>query len=190
MVDRGRRNLVGVLSTRVRRNLWVTGLVTAVVLVVALVVVNLRLFVFPASSTPAHADAVVVLAGGNGERLDHGLELVRAGVARNLVVSTGPDALCSGDYGDFRVTCFLPHPDDTRGEAEAIGRIAAQHGWDHLVLVTSDYHATRARILVERCFSGTVDVSVAHSGKDPFSLLWAVGHEWGGLIETALHRSC
>jgi uncharacterized SAM-binding protein YcdF (DUF218 family) len=174
----------------VRRNLTVTGVVITVVLVVALVVVNLRLFVFPASSTPAHADAIVVLAGGNGERLDRGLALVRDGVAPNLVVSTGPEVLCGANHADVNVICFLPHPDDTRGEAEAIGRIAARHGWKHLVLVTSDYHVTRARLLVERCFSGTVDVSVAHSGKGPFSLLWAIGHEWGGLIESELHQSC
>ncbi len=176
-------------SPRARRTILVTALVVGVVLAVAVVALNLRLFVFPASSTPAHADAVVVLAGGDGERLDKGLELVREGVSSNLVVSTGPDKLC-GTRHDFAVYCFLPDPDDTRGEAEAIGRIAEREGWHHLVLVTSDYHATRARILVERCFPGTVDVSWAHSGKGPLPLLWAIGHEWGGLIETALHEDC
>lgn len=174
---------------RARRTLLVTGLVVIVVLALGLVALNLRLFVWPASSTPTHADAVVVLAGGNGERLDKGLELVRAGVAPTLVVSTGPDWLCANRY-EFEVYCFLPHPDDTRGEAEAIGRIASNRGWHHLVLVTSDYHATRAHLLVDRCFSGTVDVATAHSNQGPISLLWAIGHEWGGLAEAALHRSC
>ena len=176
-------------SPRARRTILVTALVAGVTLAVAVVALNLRLFIFPTSSTPAHADAVVVLAGGNGERLDKGLELVRDGVAANLVVSTGPDELCGARH-DFAVFCFLPDPDDTRGEAEAIGRIATREGWHHLVLVTSDYHATRARILVERCFPGTVDVSWAHSGKGPLPLLWAIGHEWGGLIETALQQDC
>ena len=176
-------------SVRARRTLLVTAVVAVVLLVVGVVALNLRLFVYPASSTPAHADAVVVLAGGEGERLDKGLQLVQDGVAPNLVVSTGPDELCTGRH-PFSVYCFLPHPDDTRGEAEAVGRIAAQHGWQHIVLVTSDYHATRARILVERCFAGTVDVSAAHSSKGPLPLLWAIGHEWGGLIESAIHRGC
>jgi uncharacterized SAM-binding protein YcdF (DUF218 family) len=176
-------------SLRTRRTLGVTAVVLVVLLILSLVVLNLRLFVFPASSTPAHADAVVVLAGGDGERLDRGLELVRQGVASNLVVSTGPNELCATPQS-FSVYCFLPDPDDTRGEAEAIGRIAAREGWQHLVLVTSDYHATRARILVGRCFPGTLDVSVADSGKGPYSLLWAIGHEWGGLVETALHQDC
>jgi uncharacterized SAM-binding protein YcdF (DUF218 family) len=183
------RNLDAVPTPRTRRALLVTALVVAGALVVGDVALNLRLFVFPASSTPAHADAVVVLAGGDGERLDRGLELIRQGVSSNLVVSTGPDALCGAQH-DFAVYCFLPHPDDTRGEAEAIGRIAQREGWEHLVLVTSDYHATRARLLLERCFGGTLDVSAADSGKAPFPLLFAIGHEWGGLVEAALHRDC
>jgi uncharacterized SAM-binding protein YcdF (DUF218 family) len=167
----------------------VTAVAAVVVVGVALVAINLRLFVFPPSTTPAHADAVVVLAGGNGERLDKGLDLMQQGVAPNLVVSTGPNELCSTHH-DYAVFCFLPDPDSTRGEAEAIGRLADQHGWRHLVLVTSDYHATRARLLLERCYSGKLDVSTAHSDKAPLPLLSAIGHEWGGLIESAIHRGC
>jgi uncharacterized SAM-binding protein YcdF (DUF218 family) len=178
-----------VATPRIRTAAIVTAVVLAGLLAVTVVAVNLRLFIWPASSTPEHADAVVVLAGGSGERLDRGLELIERGVASNLVVSTGPDALCGARH-DFAVYCFLPDPDDTRGEAEAVGRIAEREGWDHLVLVTSDYHATRARLLLERCFPGTLDVSAAHSDKSPLPLLLAIGHEWGGLAEAALHRDC
>jgi uncharacterized SAM-binding protein YcdF (DUF218 family) len=176
-------------NPRARRNLRLGAVAVAVLLVVALVALNLRLFVFPASSTPTHADAVVVLAGGDGERLDHGLDLVRKGVADTLVLSTGPDSLCNG-HESFDVICFLPDPADTRGEAQAVGRIAREHDWHRLVLVTSDYHVTRAHLLLDRCFAGTVDVSPAKSGKGPIFLLVAIGHEWGGLVEATLHRSC
>jgi uncharacterized SAM-binding protein YcdF (DUF218 family) len=176
-------------TVRTRHTLLVTALVTAVVLVVGVIAVNVRLFVYPASSTPAHADAVVVLAGGSGERLDKGLELVRHGVASNLVVSNGSGMLCDGNQS-FSVFCFRPDPDDTRGEAEAVGRIATQQGWDHLVLVTSDYHATRAHLLLDRCFPGTVDVTTAHSSHAPLPLLSAIAHEWGGLVESAFQRDC
>jgi uncharacterized SAM-binding protein YcdF (DUF218 family) len=114
---------------------------------------------------------------------------VHRGVASTLAVSNGPEELCGSEPG-FEVVCFVPDPDDTRGEAEAIGRLAAERGWQHLVLVTSDYHATRARLLLGRCFAGTIDVSAAASDKAPLPLLWAIGHEWGGLIETAIHRDC
>jgi uncharacterized SAM-binding protein YcdF (DUF218 family) len=178
-----------VLTVRTRRTLLVTTLVVVVALAIGLVALNLRLFVYPASSTPAHADAVVVFAGGSGERLDRGLRLVEDGVAPNLVVSNGPDELCTVQQR-FHTFCFRPDPDDTRGEAEEVGRIAAREGWQHLVLVTSDYHATRAGLLLDRCFSGTLDVSAAHSHHAPLALLSAITHEWGGLIEAALHENC
>ncbi len=58
------------------------------------------------------------------------------------------------------------------------------------MLVTSDYHAVRARLLLERCFSGTLDVSAAPSSHAPFPLLAAIVHEWGGLVEAAIHSDC
>jgi len=98
------------------------------ILLVALVVANLVCFVWPSADTLQHADAVVVLAGGDGERLDRGLELVRAGVAPTLVASTGPAKLCDSSQ-PFEVICFMPSPETTRGEAEAIGHLAREHGW-------------------------------------------------------------
>jgi len=183
------RNLEGVPRLRARARPPVVIPIVAGALVVGLLAVNLRLFVFPASSTPEHADAVVVLAGGEGERLDKAFELARDGVAPNLVVSNGPDRLCGGRY-TFVVHCFVPNPGDTRGEAEAIGRLATKHGWHHVVLVTSEYHVTRARLLLGRCFPGTIDVSAARSGLGPVAMLRVIVHEWGGLAAAALHEDC
>src|SRR5439155_6344112 len=123
-------------------------------------VVNLELFVWPESDSVEHADAVVVLAGGNGERLDRGLALMREGIAPTLVASTGPNRLCNYDQS-FEVICFLPEPNNTRGEVEAIAKIADEHGWKRLVLVTSTYHVTRAEMLLDRCYAGTVEVEPA-----------------------------
>jgi len=177
-------------SPRTRRNLLVGGAAVAVALAVALVVVNLELFVWPSTTdTLRHADAVVVLAGGEGERLDRGLELAREGVASTLVASTGPQRLCSADE-PFHVICFLPDPNNTRGEVEEVARLAQQHGWKRLVLVTSTYHVTRARMLLDRCYSGSVEVVSAHPDKGIFGWLGAIAHEWGGLAEALVRRSC
>ena len=161
----------------------------AFVLVLALVGLNLRLFVWPASDTVHPADAVVVLAGGNGERLDRALELVRDGVAPTLAVSFGSDRLC-GSAQPFRVVCFRPSPDNTRGEAEAIGRLAQAHGWTDIVLVTSTSHVTRARLLVERCYSGQLQVAPATPDANVPGWLGAIVHEWGGLAEAMVQRDC
>src|SRR4051794_24178594 len=104
------------------------------------------LFVWPSGDSPARADAVVVLAGAKVPRLDKGLELMRRHVAPVLVISDGLDPLwpranrlCRGDAG-FEVVCFRPRPYSTRGEAEAVARIASARGWRSIVVVTSRYH--------------------------------------------------
>ncbi len=155
-------------TPRARRTLLVVGAVVAMLAVVALVVVNLQLFVRPSTDDVGHADAVVVLAGGDGERLDHGLQLMSDGVAPTLVASTGPDRLCNAQLS-FAVICFLPDPSDTRGEVEAVADLAREHGWKRLVLVTSTYHATPRRAAARSLLPGlgrgvTRDPAHEHAG--------------------------
>ena len=124
------------------------------------------LFVWPPadSGPPTHADVVVVLSGGLNRRLDPAIALVRRGVAPVLAVSgafldphwTKAHRLCRHELGPthFRVLCFEPRPYSTQGEARAIARLARAHGWTRIVVVTSTYHVTRARMLIRRCYHG------------------------------------
>lgn len=121
------------------------------------------LFGWPRESAPRQADAVVVLSGGKGPRLERALGLVRRGVADVLVVSDGwdpswPEAnrLCAGRSARFEVVCVQPSPYSTRGEARAVARLASARTWDSVVVVTSTYHVTRARMLFERCLDADV----------------------------------
>lgn len=133
-------------------------------LLLVFVAVSARLFLFPSEDNPGRADAVVVLAGARKPRLARGLELMRSGVAPVLVISDGRDPLwpqanrlCRNGGGTFRVVCFRPDPYNTRGEAEAVGRLARRRGWGSVLVVTSTFHVTRARMLFERCIDGEVD---------------------------------
>jgi uncharacterized SAM-binding protein YcdF (DUF218 family) len=122
------------------------------------------LFVWPRQPTPpAHTDAVVVLSGARNNRLDPGLELIKQGTAPVLVISGAAQdprwrkarALCrEGHVYGARVICFEPAPFSTRGEARAVGRLARQHGWTKIVVVTSTFHVSRARMLFHRCYPG------------------------------------
>ena len=123
------------------------------------------------------ADAVVVLSGGQGDRLPEGVRLVRAGVAPTLVISDGQaegwdeaNRLC--DNGD--AVCFKPDPYSTQGEARWIAREAERRGWDSVVVVTSSYHVKRARKIVERCFDGRIAVV----GTDPPLANQVIGIAW------------
>lgn len=142
-------------------------LLTAFLMLVGLWLVTVALlFVWPSAdeSPPAHADAVVVLSGGGNSRLDPALELVERGVAPILAISsafrdprwTKAHRLCNGQDGRlrFRVICFQAVPYSTRGEAETVTRIAKHDHWSRIVVVTSTYHVTRARMLFRRCFHG------------------------------------
>jgi uncharacterized SAM-binding protein YcdF (DUF218 family) len=138
------------------------ALVALLVAAVALVALTYPLFVFPATDQPGRADAVVVFAGGDGERQQEGIRLVRDGVAPVLVISDGgePDAprarLCRERPAGLRLYRFRPDPATTRGEARRFAELAEHEGWGSLVLVTSNYHVRRAGLLLERCYDGQV----------------------------------
>lgn len=150
--------------------------------------------VWPVQRPPASADAVVLLSGDGG-RLPGALRLMERGVARTLVFAGQPDtlavaALCT-DPQPFEVVCLRPSPDTTRTEARAAGELARARQWDSMVVVTSRFHATRARLLFRRCFGGTVEVV---GDAPPYGMNFArrqIAHEWLGLVHASLiSRGC
>jgi uncharacterized SAM-binding protein YcdF (DUF218 family) len=159
------------------------------------------LFVWPTAneSPPAHADAVVVLAGGGNHRLDPALKLVQRGVAPLLAVSSAfkdpkwikAHRLCRGEDGPtrFHVLCFQAVPYSTRGEARTVARLAREHGWHRIVVVTSTYHVTRARMLFRRCYRGQLWTVGTSSPWTELPQEWV--SETGKLIvQTTVERSC
>jgi uncharacterized SAM-binding protein YcdF (DUF218 family) len=163
--------------------------------VLAVLGLTAKLFVWPVENSPARADAVVVLAGSK-PRLTKGLELMRRRVAPTLVISDGlapkwPEAnrLCRNDSARFRVVCFRPNPYSTRGEAQRVGRMARNRRWRTVILVTSTYHVTRARLLFKRCLDGRVRaVSAGYSLTElPQNVFW----EWVKLAAAeTVERGC
>ena len=153
------------------------------------------MFLWPPQHVPAHADAVVVLAGARGPRLARGLELVRRKVAPVLVVSDGwgvgwaeANRLCAGRRAPAKVVCVRPSPYSTRGEAEAVAGLAKAHGWRSVLVVTSRYHIVRAGILFDRCLGPAVSTDGAG---EPFTTrLWAVPFETAKLAYAYTRRGC
>jgi uncharacterized SAM-binding protein YcdF (DUF218 family) len=139
-------------------------LVVVPLLVVAWAAVVARFVLWPVQDAPGRADAVVVLAGDH-LRLGKALELMTRRVAPTLVISDGlapgwrqANRLCRRG-ARFRVVCFRPSPYSTRGEARGVARMAAARGWRSVVVVTSTYHVTRARLLFDRCTAARVRVT-------------------------------
>jgi uncharacterized SAM-binding protein YcdF (DUF218 family) len=175
-VDRPRR------PSRARRRAFAA--VVAVVLVFGLVTV--RLFVWPAQGAPATVDAIVMLAGP-GDRLPVALQLAREHRAPMLVVSRGWEGYggpCPATIPGVKLICFDPDPGDTRGEAEFTGRLAQQHHWKSIILVTTRGQDTRARMLVKRCFSGSAYVITAPLplGSWPYEIVY----QWAALVKALI----
>ncbi len=155
--------------------------------------VTARVFVWPPlAPLPAHADAIVELAGP-GDRDRVALALARQHRAGYVVQSTmASDALsdtCLPPVAGVTVLCFHPDPGTTQGEAESIRQLAAVYGWRSIILVTSPDQAWRAHLRVRRCFDGPVYVATT-----PLPLLdWPaqIVYQWGATMKAlVLQRSC
>lgn len=150
-------------------------------LVTLLVTGQVVLFVLPAGDPPAPADAVVVLAGP-GQRLERGEELVAQGWADTLVIATETPDSCGTD-GGYEQLCFRPDPATTRGEARTAAELARAEGWDHLLLVTQNEQALRARLRVARCVDDTVSVDVVTVRASLAESIYRVFYETGALAK-------
>ena len=176
------------------RRLAVVG-VAALLMFVVFVALTVRWFLAPSSASPDRVDAVVVLAGGEGERRERALALMDEGVADTLVVSVGNKRwsdwprlapLCD-EPQSFAVICVEAVPDTTAGEAATVATLGAERNWTSIALVTSEVHLHRATVRFDACFAGEVEPVGASAGVSVRNLV----HEWLGTIEAqVLDRGC
>jgi len=175
------------VTSRFRRR----ALAVAAAVVVVFGVLTARLLVWPAEGMPARVSAIVMLAGP-GARTRVALELARQHRAPVLAVSRGWQGYggpCPAPVPGVKLICFEPDPGNTRGEAEALGRLARQYHWTSVVLVTTSFQDTRARMLAERCFAGSTYVVAAPMPLSSWP--YQIAYGWGALVKALLvHRAC
>ena len=157
------------------------GAVSCLVAVAILGVTGYFLFNRPHADPLTKADAIIVLGGDNDGRVQYGLSLADQGYADTVVLSdSSPDTsdsasrhACAFSTAAITVICFRPSPPTTRGEAMYLARLAQQHNWTHVIVVSWNYHMVRARYVFHQCFDGTVTMSPVPRSYD-FSLVrWA-----------------
>lgn len=113
----------------------------------------------PAPSTAAPTDAAVVLTGGSG-RIEHGIEALKEGKAKRLLVAGADPSVTKGDIArrlgkgsDRLIDCCIDlgsESVDTRSNAEEAHRWLDQHRFLSFRLITSDWHMRRARFEFEK----------------------------------------
>lgn len=115
---------------------------------------------------PTRADAIVVLSGDTGARLEQGVELFRQGYAQWLILVGGgqqgsPSAaeVMSRQAREMGVPpsrmMTVERSTSTREDALYTRDLMAQRGLKSAILVTSPYHERRASLTFAKAFEGT-----------------------------------
>lgn len=188
----------GSVARRSPRFRVVRGLGVVVVLAIAVVAGGYPVYVDPQLDPVTHADAVVVLGGSDVDgRAEHGLELVQAGVADQLVLSnpygsarTTTARICRGSFPGIDVSCFAPDPSTTQGEAQQIRALAAERGWHDIVVVTGVYHVSRARWIISRCYDGGLTMTAPASRPTLQNWVYQYAYQTLGYAKAALRTGC
>jgi uncharacterized SAM-binding protein YcdF (DUF218 family) len=172
---------------------WRRAFIAGMVLIALFALATARLLVWPAEGMSARADAIVMLAGpGDRDRLAVAVQLAKERRAPVLVVSRGWEGYggpCVPAQPGVKVICFDPNPGNTRGEAEFAGKLAKRYGWHSVVLVTTRAQDTRARILMRRCYGGSIYVITASLPWDDWP--YQIAYGWGALFKAlVLYRAC
>jgi uncharacterized SAM-binding protein YcdF (DUF218 family) len=136
----------------------------------------------------AQADAIILLGDDNysGDRAAHAADLYRMGLAP-IVVASGRYLRPYAAIADMQerdleshgvpaasIVKFPHRAGNTREEAETLTGLITSRGWKRLLVVTSNYHARRARFIYERVLPAgvSVHVSSAHDSEFDPSRWW------------------
>jgi uncharacterized SAM-binding protein YcdF (DUF218 family) len=155
------------------------------------------LFVNPAMTKPlTPADAVIVLGGNPYQRFEYGIELAERGLAPEVVISNSVGAadtrmqrICATPTS-VQVTCFLPQPWTTRGEAQEIRTLAQQRGWESIIVVTTKAHISRARYILGRCFGGEIMMTDFPEDLSVVSEVSGWIYQTAGWVRALTQRGC
>jgi uncharacterized SAM-binding protein YcdF (DUF218 family) len=108
-------------------------------------------------------DAVVVLSGGEGDRLALALEMHQMGYARYLVITdTTPEAnqqlirdAKAGGFVEGDIILTTLQVESTVDEAIAVRELALYRAWDGVMVVTDPFHSFRTRFIFRQELRGS-----------------------------------
>jgi uncharacterized SAM-binding protein YcdF (DUF218 family) len=148
-------------------------------LLLLLYALGFMLFAFtlgkPAGIEAAPTDAAVVLTGGSG-RIEHAIDILRDGKAKRLLVAGADPSVTKGDLArrlggrQKLIRCCVDlgsESVDTRSNAEEAGRWLAQHRFQSVRLITSDWHMRRARYEFHKVLGGKYEIVTDAVRSDP-----------------------
>lgn len=159
----------------------------------------------PRIDRPAASDALFVLGPPDRIRMERALQLMDGGVAPVMVVAN-PGTLdlsdssgntyyaraaevCDAEMG-YEVICFQPDPSTTQGEAMKLRELAEHRGWDRVSALTFRQHVPRARLLLERCYAGELDMLAFDYRFGPSDVLRQFRYQSGAFVKAWVTPGC
>jgi len=152
---------------------------------------------------PAHADAIVVLAGSYPDRILEAVALYGDGLAPRILICRDPDTAAFRRLDEMGV--HIPRPydlnrmvaeqlgvpssaievlarpgDSTYAEADVVLDEAVRRGYTKLLLVTSKYHTRRAADIYRFLTGGRIQIIVTPARYDDFQ----AEHWWRDRMST------
>lgn len=111
------------------------------------------------NSAPTKSDAIILLTGGDIERIQKALELFTAGYAPLIIVSNGLE----DGYSPFLIELGIPESniinetkaDSTSTNAKYTSEIMKENKLKSAIVVSSDYHMRRVKLNFDRSFANT-----------------------------------
>lgn len=183
-------------GSRLRRRV-VTWSPMALVVLIAAAIAGLPVYVRPRLDRLRHADAVFVLGGYEYDRYPYGMSLAAAGWAPNLVISNPHgsndewlDGYCRKPHPELTLHCFVPDPNTTRGEAHELRRLATEHGWRTVIVVTFLPQISRARFILSKCFDGDLIMVASPTPVPPLRWIYEYAYQTAGYVRAVLQPSC
>jgi uncharacterized SAM-binding protein YcdF (DUF218 family) len=123
------------------------------------------------------SDALVILSGGKGERLEFGAKLYEDGIARRIILTETDEVdpitneqiiisnfnILASEYGISKVRIIATKKTSTSTYEEALAVLAVvkDREWKSLVVVTDSFHSRRTGMIFDKVFRGSgVRVSI------------------------------
>jgi len=109
----------------------------------------------------SHADVIVVLGGGNGDRAEYAGQLYRRGLAPHVIATGGPVGTTSAatallPWGvPSNVVALANGTQNTYQDALATRHLMEVNHWQTALLVTDPYHMRRSVWTFRTAFAGT-----------------------------------
>ena len=128
------------------------------------------------NETPVKSDVIIVLAGDEGKRTDYSIQLFKEGYSDRLLLSGCPDstgkmlqqAAEAGISTDYIIVDN--QSESTYDNAVYSKKLIVEAGYKSAIVVTSDYHMRRSKLVFKKEFKDTdIDLVYCSVNEDGFN---------------------